>query len=191
MSSVHLQVIHHALVDNLGLRHGHPVDPISPSEFAACGDRAVAPDGDPKYVQSGKSLLPPLLGYRSAEEDRINDDTGARPGHRGDPVHPRRFQPSEPWPDTHPAIRGELDACLRCLHGCWHGLDQHVVPDSKPRIREDRLQTPSNPGFARTGSAIQQDHLSCHGATLEAFPRSAGPDGRSRNAATCAPVSRA
>src|SRR5580698_110280 len=94
MSSVHLQVIHHALVDNLGLRHGHPVDPISPSEFAACGDRAVAPDGDPKYVQSGKSLLPPLLGRRSAEEDLIDDDPPPPPGYRGRPRHPPPLPPS-------------------------------------------------------------------------------------------------
>jgi hypothetical protein len=169
MRSVHLQVIDDALVDHLRLRHGHPADPIPPGKLAACGDRAVAPDGDPQYVLYGKSLLPPLLGYRSAEEDRIDDDPGARTGCRGDPVHPRRFQPPESWPDTHAAIRGELDACLRCWHGGRHGLDQHVVPYGKPRIRQDRLQAPDNPGFARTGSAIQHDHLSCHGATVEAF----------------------
>jgi hypothetical protein len=170
MCSVHLQVIDHALVDHLRLRHGHPADPVSPGELAACGDRGLAPDGDPQNVQSGESLLPPLLGHRSAEEDLIDDDPGARTSYRGDPAHPRRFQTSEPWPDTHPAIRGELDACIGCLHGCWHGLDQHVVPDGKPRIRQDRLETPGDPGFARTGSAIQHDHLSCHGATVEALP---------------------
>jgi hypothetical protein len=56
MCSVHLQVIDHALVDDLRLRYGHPANPVSPGELAACGDRAVAPDGDPRYVQSGKNL---------------------------------------------------------------------------------------------------------------------------------------
>ena len=91
MRGVHLQVVDHALVDHLRLRRGHPLDPISAGELAACGDSAVAPDGDPQHVQSAKSLLPPLLRYHSAEEDLIDDDPGARTGHRGDPVHPRRF----------------------------------------------------------------------------------------------------
>src|SRR5499427_10284939 len=74
MCGVHLQVVDHALVDNLRLRQGHPLDPVAPGELAARGDRAVAPDGDPQYVQPGQNLLPPLLGHRSAEEDLIDDD---------------------------------------------------------------------------------------------------------------------
>jgi hypothetical protein len=139
LRGVHLQVIDHALVDHLRLRHGHSRDPISPGDLAARGDRALASDADLEHLQPNKSLLPPLLGRRPTEEDVIDDDSSAGTNHCGDPVHPRRFQRPELRPDTHPAIRGELDPRIRCLHGRGHRLDQRIDPDGKPWIRQDRL----------------------------------------------------
>ena len=47
-------------------------------------------------------------------------------------------------------------------------LDQRVDRGGQPRIPQYRLQTPDDPGLARTGSAVQHDHLSLHQVTVEA-----------------------
>lgn len=68
MRRVHLQVIEHPLVNHIRLRRGHPPDAISSCDLTACGDRTLTPDADPQNGQSAQSLLPPLLGRRSADE---------------------------------------------------------------------------------------------------------------------------
>ena len=130
---------------------------------------------------------------RSAEEDVIDDDAGAGPGHRGDPGHPRRFQLPELRSDMHSTVSSELDACGRCLHGRGHRFDQRVDRGGKPRIAQQRLQTPQDPGLTRAGPAVQDDHLRCHpvtveatAAALEAILRQARVAATVRNAATSA-----
>ncbi len=86
-------------MDHFCLGRGHPDDPITSCDLAACGDRALAPDADPQHLQCAKRLLPPLLGGRTAEEDLINHDRGTGTGHRSDPFDPRRLQRPELRPD--------------------------------------------------------------------------------------------
>jgi hypothetical protein len=73
-------------VDRVGLGGGHPDDPVTARDLAACGDSALAPDADPQPRQRAKCRLPPLLGRRATEEDLINDDPGPGTRHgREDP----------------------------------------------------------------------------------------------------------
>jgi len=44
---VNLQVVDDTLVDQLGLGGGHPDDPVTSGELAACGDRALTPHANP------------------------------------------------------------------------------------------------------------------------------------------------
>jgi hypothetical protein len=78
MRRVYLKVVGHSRVDHNRLRGGHPRDAVRSCGLTARGDRAVAPDADPQHGQPGQGFLPPLLGRRSAEEDVIDDDPGAR-----------------------------------------------------------------------------------------------------------------
>ncbi len=168
MRGVHLQVIDHAPVDHIRLGRGHPGDAIASCDLTVRGDRTVTPDADPQHPQFAQSFLPSPLRVRSAEEDLIDDDPGARTGHRGDPLDPRRLQRPELRPDDHLSVRSELDPAVRRLHGGRHRLNQHVCPKGQPRIRQDRLQTPNDPGLPRTGTAVENDHLSRHRATVGA-----------------------
>ena len=68
-----------------------------------------------------------------------------------------------PAADAHPfpppSAANSTHACLLCLQGRGQGLDQGVGPDSKPRIRQDRLQGPrAIPDLPEPGAAIQHDH---------------------------------
>ena len=86
--------------------------------------------------------------------------------HRGDPLDPRRLQRAELRPDRDLTVWGDLDPRTRPPRGHRHRLDQRVHPEGQPWIRQDRLQAPGDPGFSRAGAAIENDHLSCHRATV-------------------------
>jgi hypothetical protein len=181
MRGVHLHVIEHALVNHLRLQRCHPLDAVSSRDLTPRGHRAVASDTDPQHVQPVKGLLPPLLARCPAEEDLIDDDPGARAGRRHDAVDPGRFQRPEVRPDAHPAIRRDGDPRVRLLHLRGQRLDERVAPERQPRIRQHGLQAPYDPGLPRAGTAVENDQLSRHGATVSRFPRRAKRPGGARS----------
>ena len=64
----------------------------------------------------------------------------------------------------------------RRLRGRRHRPDQRVGPEGEPRIRQDSLQAPCDPGLPRAGPAIENDHLSRHRRQVPAPPLGLTPD---------------
>jgi hypothetical protein len=106
---VHLHVVNHAFVDQVGLRRGHAEDPVAAGDLTSRSHLTVTSDTNPEHRQRTESVLPSPLGHHAAEEDLIEDNVRSGLGHGGDAGHPGGLQGAELRPDDDPAVGAELN----------------------------------------------------------------------------------
>jgi hypothetical protein len=174
---VDLHVVDDADVHGGRLLHGHAGDAIGPGFLAAGRHQRIAVHASPEHVQVIEQGPHALLSGAAGQQRLVQDQARSLAGHDRQPLVPGVLDGPERGPYGHGAVWFEHQPGPGIVAPAGERLDQHIHPEREPRLREYLLQGAGDRALARTGAAVQHDHLG-HGVPPRSSPGPLEPGGK-------------